>query len=375
MVQTASYLVDAEKLIFTEENKSGVWIHALGLGNFKHPVYGDIDITSERVKNFVESVKNKVRGVDPSINYQHNGDGEAAGWIKDADKRDNGLWLFVEFTGSAITKLKEKAYKYFSAEYHDEWQDASGKLHKDVVFGGALTNRPFMKNLVPINLSEGTVDFAFELIEAITGNDKDKLKGGGTMPLSDEEIEKIANKLSEKFGGNLPTPPNPEIKSLAENPDIKALAEANPLVKGLLEAVELQRTAIDTSAVNLKKAEIARKLAEFDRSKIVLTPTARETVSEFLEKLPAEMSEGFWGILESMKKSSSFLVELGERAGVTTILGANKSAKVMLDEATKKLMSEDKTLSYGDAYDKILSENPDLYRRYRAEMMEEGVNN
>jgi hypothetical protein len=41
-----------------------------------------------------------------------------------------------------------------SIDYDDEWCDGKGNCFDDVLFGAALTNRPFMKDLNPINLME-----------------------------------------------------------------------------------------------------------------------------------------------------------------------------------------------------------------------------
>src|SRR4029077_1534061 len=45
-------------------------------------------------------------------------------------------------------------WRYFSADFTDVWTDPQGVEHQDVLFGGGLTNRPYMKNLLPVNLSE-----------------------------------------------------------------------------------------------------------------------------------------------------------------------------------------------------------------------------
>jgi hypothetical protein len=367
MTVKASYFIDVSGLKLSEETDAvAKWVHALPIGKYKHPVYGDIDVSAERSKRFADSVKNKVRGIDPSINYDHNNAGDASGWVKDAESRNDGLWLLVEWTKTAIEKIKEKAYKYFSTEFHDEWEDPQGNKHTDVIFGGALTNRPFIKDLVPVNLSETTIDTAFELVSAITGSDKDSLKGGN-MPLSDEDLKKIVEGVATKLTETKVA--DPGIKKLTDIPELKALAEENPTVATLIKFVETQNIELATNAKSLKEAEIAAKLAEFDRSKIVLTPVARQLAQNIMMELDEELIEPFWKLMEAMKRGNSFLVELGERAGATVNYGSHKSAAKQFDELTAKLKTENK-LSDADAYEQAARENPALYNSYRKELME-----
>lgn len=367
MTVKASYFIDVSSLKLSEENDAVTkWVHALPIGKYKHPVYGDIDVSTERAKRFADSVKNKTRGIDPSINYDHNNQGDAAGWVKDAESRTDGLWLFVDFTKTAVQKIKEKAYKYFSAEFHDEWEDAHGNKHTDVVVGGALTNRPFIKDLVPVNLSEATVDTAFELISAITGSDVNSLKGGN-MSLSEEDLKKIVDGVATKLTETKVT--DSGVKRLTDIPELRALAEENPTVATLIKFVETQNLELATSAKSLKEADIAAKLSEFDRSKIVLTPVARKLAQDIMMELNEDLIEPFWKLMEAMKRGNSFLVELGERAGATVNYGSHKSAAKQFDELTAKLKTENK-LSDADAYEQAARENPALYNSYRKELME-----
>lgn len=370
----SSFIIDVAGLTFAEEN--GVersWVHALPVGAFKHPVYGTIEITPDRVKTFQDNVKTKVRGIDPSINYNHDNKDVAAGWVKDAEARVDGLWLFVEWVKTAAQKIKDKEWRYFSSEFEDEWEDTQGKKHKDVILGGALTNRPFMKNLVPINLSEETYNLAFDLVAAATGADPDSLKGGN-MPLSEDDLKKIVEGVATKLAEGKVTPdPSEPTKKLTDIPELKALAEENPMVATLIKFVETQNLEISTTAKTLKEERIARQLNEFDQSKIVMTPVAKKLAGDIMMELDERLQEPFWKLLTEMKRGSSFLVELGERAGATVNYGSHKSAVKQFDEATRKLMTEEK-LSAGDALERVAQGDPTLYARYREELLS-GVDN
>jgi len=370
MTYHTTFLVDVGGLSFSEENgKSTSWVHVLPIGSYKHPTYGTIDVSTTRVSRFAENVKKRVRGIDPSVTYFHVGDGEAAGWIKDAEPRTDGLWALVEWTTSAAQKIKEKAFKYFSAEIFEEWEDAQGQKHSDVLFGGTLTNRPFMKNMVPLNLSEATVDTAFDLVSIITGTDKDSLKGG-KMELTEEQLDQIATKLAEK----MTQPPKPEDRKpvpdalkLAEIDELKKLAEDNPLVAGLVKHLEGQGVSLAETSQKLRETQVEQRMSEFNRSsKLVLTPAAQKVMQELLMDLPIALSEKFWDVMNQMRTSQGFLVELGERTGASVKFGEKKSASQRFSELVNEQMATNK-MSFADASEAVGREDPALWEAYRQE--------
>ena len=368
MSYKASFLVDLSGVTLSEENNTtSSWVHALPLGSYKHPIYGTIDVTIERAKRFAASVVEKVRGIEPSINYDHNNNAPAAGWVKNAEERSDGLWLFVEWTADAVDAIKKKTYRYFSAEFADIWEDAQEKKFTDVILGGALTNRPFMKNLVPVNLSEATYDNAFELVAAVQGVSVDSLKGGKTE-MTPEEIAAVVEKtLAEKLEKlTPPTPPAPAGElNLSDVTELKQLAEDNPLVAALIRQVETQGVNIVETQKQLRETEIETRLAEFDRSKLVLTPVAKKLVRTLLSEIPHEQHTAFWQLMDHMRKSQGFLVDLSEKAGVNVKYGVDRSASKRFNELVNKELANG--TPYADAVSLVAAQNVELYDEYRKE--------
>jgi len=369
------YLVDLTSITLDENNGTSTsWIHALPLGDYMHPVFGKISVTIDKVKQFADNIKNKVRGIDPSINYNHNNEDVASGWIKDGEARDTGLWLFVEWTKTAVQKIKDKEYRYFSAEYNDKWKDTTGKEHNNVLFGGALTNRPYMKNLLPINLSEASVDYAFGLVDAITKaketQDMDLKKLCELLGLPEGTTEEQAfAKLTESLK---PAPDadkdkdkdKPKVPKFDPSVELKALAEENPMVKALITTLDEQNKVLHSFQVDLRESEVNKKLSEFDSSKIILTPVAKDKIHDFLINAPVELHERFWDILGLMKSSSGLLVELGERAGTGVRYGKSKDAvSLFMDEATR--LAQDDKISLDEAMSRVSREQPELWDGYR----------
>ena len=58
-------------------------VQILRVTKFKHPVHGDIDITADTLKQFKENFDNRVRRQDIAIDYSHENEKIAAGWLKE----------------------------------------------------------------------------------------------------------------------------------------------------------------------------------------------------------------------------------------------------------------------------------------------------
>lgn len=133
-------------------------VEILRTGTFQDPRYGVFTITramlSEMVKNFADGV----RGIELMIDFGHDTEGEAAGWIRTLTTRKDGdvLTGMVQWTQGGKRKLSDKAYAYLSADFNTSYRDnESGKQYGCVLLGAALTNRPVIKNMQSVvQLSE-----------------------------------------------------------------------------------------------------------------------------------------------------------------------------------------------------------------------------
>lgn len=135
-------------------------IQVLKTGNFFDPRYGKFAITrklfSEMINNFKKGTLNK----EVSLDYIHQGEDKAAAWFKDVYEKEipggHGLFAKVELTGSGKVSLSQKDFKYVSAEFDPKWKDnEKGDYHGCVLEGAGLTNRPVIKGMQSIQLSEG----------------------------------------------------------------------------------------------------------------------------------------------------------------------------------------------------------------------------
>ena len=136
-----------------------VEIQVLKTGNFFDPRYGKFSITRKHFSEMIDNFKKNTRGIDIAVDYAHQTDGISAAWFKELYEKpvDNGFGLFakVEPTGSGKKSLAEKEYKYISADFDPNYKDnEKGESHGCVLEGAALTNRPVIKGMKAIQLSE-----------------------------------------------------------------------------------------------------------------------------------------------------------------------------------------------------------------------------
>lgn len=158
----------AEDFSPTVGDKSGpAWLEALPARIYHTPLYGEVVVPTDKLERMVEGFKKNIRGQEIATNFDHGADkakgNQASGWFKDfalkpssADSSQMSLYAAVEFTDEAKKEIKDGKWKYFSLEWEDQWKDNAGNEHKDVIVGGAVTNRPIAKNMatLPVNFSE-----------------------------------------------------------------------------------------------------------------------------------------------------------------------------------------------------------------------------
>jgi len=188
----------------------------------------------------------------------------------------------------------------------------------------------------------------------------------------------LIKQLGEAFPNGAPqvtppkveTPPAPPAPAFQLTEDIKTLSENNPQVKALLTFVESTVQANKDNAVKLREQNVAMKLTEFDKSGLVLTPTAREAVSAIMldEAMTPALSEKIWAVLADARNSNKFFIQLGEIGSSATAqrLVSGVTATDKYNGLVKQLMEQDK-LGYADAAIRVSQAHPQLMEDYRQE--------
>ncbi|GMB00916.1 phage protease [Pelosinus sp. IPA-1] len=126
------------------------------LGTWKHPAYGDIKATQTFLSEMMDNFKKNVLGREVFIRIGHDkgsgetfGGAEAKGWVKELKQEGDVIYAFTEPATPEDEKLvKDKRYKFASAEYNENYTDReSGKKVGPVLLAIALTNEPFLTKL------------------------------------------------------------------------------------------------------------------------------------------------------------------------------------------------------------------------------------
>lgn len=145
--------VSLESDEITELEDNTVDIEMLRVGEFKHKIYGDLEITNDMLDSMIDNFNENVLGREVSFDWNHKAEAASA-WLKELKNEDGVLIGTTELTADGKDSISEKKYGYFSIEYSDDFEDPeNGESHGPTILGGALTNRPFISKLKKIEFS------------------------------------------------------------------------------------------------------------------------------------------------------------------------------------------------------------------------------
>lgn len=177
-------------------------IQLLKVGAFKSAEYGELNITKDILLSMKKNFEGKARGYDDGhlpIDYFHENEKVAAGWIEGLTLSDDGaeLWADVTWTPRGEKHLADKELRYVSAEFHFDYKsNEGGKKFGPTLFGAGLTNRPFIKGMeAVVELSEGAGESM--TLEQAMAKIADLEKKIAEMGKGETEMSDMKKKLSE----------------------------------------------------------------------------------------------------------------------------------------------------------------------------------
>jgi phage I-like protein len=278
-------------------------------GQFHDPRYGDFEITRQMLSEMVLNFNAHTYGQNIFVDVAHNPDQGAAGtmtklWV-DGDK----LLAAVEWTPYGLAAIRERGYQYLSAEYHDDWIDNEKRQpHGALLIGAALTIRPAIKRLDPIQLSEPVAlhrdlknQFTREAYNDMNGHLLTLKKALAEAKLA----QPVIDQLGEAFSA--------AAKTVGE--DEKALAELTQRMidtgKKLAETlgdkpavIHLTVPPADSGQKMLSEADVKRLLADDRAALEAQNKTLAESLTtrqkQFTDALEAD--EGLKTLSEPVKK-------------------------------------------------------------------------
>lgn len=380
-------LVDLAGIKFEESadtaNDSGSvssWIQAMTLGKYRHPEYGKITFTPERLARFADSINKRVTGIQPDIDYDHKAKTDvAAGWVQQAEVRDNGLWILVEWTKKAYQAIKDKEYKYFSPEFVDSWvHPKSGAKFIDVMRGGALTNRPFLKDIAQLQLSEideqeqeqfmdkNTIK---KLAEELGLENPDEVTEEQVVAALVKEHEDSDKKESDEDNSDEDKSDEgsaDEVKTELSDKD-KSKLMSDPVTAKLVGILEQTSVKLAEQEKKFKDIDVESKVAKLSEtatSKNVLLPAKiKDAAKKLFSEVDTSVSDKVLHLLSEMIKTGVAPVGEAFSGGSGGDIDTSDPVKKFNDAVAAKMASDKMTFS--DAALSVAAENRDLYDAYR----------
>ena len=384
-------LVDLSKQFAeTSVNNPISEIEVLTEGLWEHELYGEIEITPEDINLFIENFNNKARKIDIAVDQEHMPEKGAVGWFKELKKViSNGvtrLKATIEWTPVGVDMLKQSIYKYFSPEFDFEYEDPeTHETVRNVLLGGALTNRPYFKSLAPVQLSENI------FINESSINLQNK-KGGEQIMTKEELVAKLAENETyelpedaseeerallvevkaeaEVAQKELKAEPEegeePETENPAENEEEgeKGEGEGEAPVQGseVPSAKEFNQVKSELGVLRKKMRfqEIDETVRGYTFSESNpegrLLPKSKEVAQKLLMSLTSRQGKMFDEFVKNLPKINSMMFD--EMGGSGDSVKASEELNAKVDTIAKEL-----GITFGQALKKVSADNPELIKK------------
>lgn len=358
----------------------------LPIGSYKTYI-GKIDITdemlSEMVDNFSKGVPNGV-----PVNFDHTY-GEAAGWVTGlTHKAGEGLFAAVEWTSKGAEALRDKIYRFLSAEFSTEYEDSTfGQFHGNVLSGIGLTNYPMLQNIPALLSQNDTNPITILFSQEGASMNLDEIRAKDAADLTDEErafLQEHSADLNEdertRFEIEAPaapeepqqpeSPEQPEEPEAPENPETPATAELSQGQNGTvtlsaarLEALEKMANDGQRAMVELNQNRMRQEIVQ----PMVFSKTNKD--GKFFPKSKDRLEKFVFGLSEAQRKEFSALVgelpsqnrqlteELGDGGDVQT---GSSRLNHLAQQRVASAKKEGREITFSQALDEVVSENPSL---------------
>lgn len=316
-------------------------------GIYRHPTYGEIELTPERIARMVANHNRRVYGQDVPIliDAEHNlklyG---AMGYLGPARiEPDGSASAEVTWTERGAQLIREGRVRYVSPEWYLSWTDpVSGSAYRDVLVGVALTTRPFFKPdaLPPL----AAQDVAQAATEARPGEEE--------RAMHEQQQDAVSQPAAE-----------------ARNTDEERRQFAERIA-----ALEAERQQLAERVAQWEERELVRRFRDeiLGRSEANGTPWAfagdhAEAYVAILRALPEEPRQQFVAVMRRLSEAlAAAQAQLAREQGSDAIPRFGDS-HAEIDALVARRLGERAGLTRAEALREIFAERPDLYERYRRE--------
>lgn len=338
----------------------GIKVHMIRTGAWEHPLYGLFRVNPATLEQFVKNFDANIPQEHIAFDFRHQPDLGAAAWVTSLEVKDNYLVGTVDLTDEGLKAIQSGRFRYFSTEYIDNYKDAeSGNEHGATILGGGLTNRPFIKGMPPVMLSQDN-EGEVETILTEVYEDMDKIQA---LEAKLKELEDAIKALTETKNAEGDKARLAELES--------QLGEAQKSLEATKTELEEARKELackgkDEEEMKKKKAEDAKKNDDVEalKERIRLLEEENASKTKVLETIGTEHRANKKALHEErVKIQAQEWVKAGIPPAVTQVF--SKFALAEFETPTTIKLSEEgkeKSFSFSDAVKAILEAWPKEHR-------------
>lgn len=271
-------------------------------------------ITQEMLQDMADNFVANVVGSELMVNKDHKG-GEACGWVKNLRVVGDKLMATIEWTNLGVNLVKDKLYKYVSAEFYDKYPRSSdGKTVKNVFTGLALTNEPALKNQKALELSENFNNLTNTIMLKSLLAD---LLARETITKADVSfVKNIFEELSEEEKGEVAADVE-AVETKVEEAEAAAAEEAEKAEESAEEAEEAEKEELAEKIVLANVVAENNKLSE--QVNLLMAEKRRNELSAQADKVLVSATGA--GLPTGMKEEAlSFMLSLDDQSKVDTFV-------------------------------------------------------
>lgn len=316
---------------------------------YKHPWFGKIEFNSKVLGQFMQNFRDNVLGVDIALDISHKPDAGAIGWFTDlVDKGAQGLWAVVEMTDEGMDLVRQRKFKYISPEFATRWKNPrTGEAHDNVLFGAAVTNRPFLKDMDALLVFDDQV----VPLESLDLSDE-----GGEQNMDPKIYELLGLSADADDAVVLST-----IEALVTAS--QSSQEEDDKHKQFAEMFPDQAKQLADMQTRLQEATVNELLTDWTSRAHSLPPVVLDDVRDFRILLTGESAERFDALMAKLTETGTVPLSLkGSTNASEDAEGAEEDPTLEFAEIVEGHVTAG--MSYAEAMTKAAKENPELARKY-----------
>lgn len=286
------------------------------------------------------------------LDYNHEDDNIAAGWITDLDVRPDGLYGLTKWNEPALEHIKADEYRYLSPSWAFNSKDRQTSSDQGPeLFGAALLNDPFFNEMPRVAAAhkppaahvEDTMNKKF--VAALLqhhGHDVNESD-------SDDTINSALSKACDSVKSSKATDLQDQKVKAAVEPIKGALADAT---KQLAAAAEENKTyaariaALETAKVDAELDAVIKELIAGDH----IVSANADKVKAYAKATSVAEAKTLFSTFKAHKMGGPELGRAGDPTDVTTPEGAHVKLEALVNE-----MAKAEKITHSEARDRVMA--------------------